>query len=487
MFDIMIIGAGISGTSIARELSRYKLKIGIIDKESDVANGSTKANSAIVHAGYDPKPGTLMAKYNALGNAMYENLCRELHVAFKKCGSLVLAFNNEEMKQINELYKRGLENRIPDLHIIGKEEVLSLEPNIQDNVIGALYSKTAGIVGPWELAIAMAEDAVLNGAELFLNEEVKSIKKIEKEFLITTDLKDLTTGKSLGKREYKTKKIINCAGVYADKIHNMICKESYKITPRKGEYYVMDKTQGTKIKRTIFQCPTNLGKGILLTPTVHGNLLVGPDSQDIEDKEDLSTSADRLAFVREHSLKSSDVINFRDSIRTFSGLRAEVDRGDFVIEEAKDIEGFYDVAGIKSPGLTAAPAIAIDVVEMIKKSDLEIERKEKLIAHTPHKIFMNLTQEEKEEYIKNDSSYGRMICRCEMITEGEIRDCIKRVIGARTIDAVKRRTRPGTGRCQGGFCGPRVQEIISRELGVKLEEIVLDKQGSYVLTEETKK
>lgn len=477
MYDILIVGAGISGASIARELSRYNLKIALLDKESDVSNGSTKANSAIVHAGYDPKPNTLMAKYNRLGNEMYEELCKELSVPFKKCGSLVIAFDNEDMKHIEELKERAKINGIKEVEIIGKEEIQKLEPNIQDNVIGALYAKTAGIVGPWELTIAMVEDAILNGVELHLDTKVSTIEKIDGGFSVSSE-----DGKN-----FRCKKIINCAGVYADDIHNMVGESSYKIKPRKGEYFVLDKNQGKKINRTIFQCPTPLGKGVLLTPTVHGNLLVGPDSQEVLDKEDISTSAEKLNRIKEIGMKSAKNIDFRDIVRTFSGLRAESTRGDFIIEEAKECIGFYDVAGIKSPGLTAAPAIAKDVVKLIADSDLKLIHKEEIKKRKGYTHFMDLPEAEKRELIKKDSRYGRVICRCEMITEGEIVEILHGPIKIRSVDSVKKRCRPGMGRCQGGFCGPRVQEIVSKETGISMEKVILDKEDSYILTEETKK
>lgn len=478
MYDILIVGAGISGASIARELSRYNLKIALVDKESDVSNGSTKANSAIVHAGYDPRPGTLMAKYNKLGNFMYEELCKELNVPFERCGSLVVAFNDGEMKHISELKKRAEINGVPGVEIINKEEIAKLEPNIQEGVIGALYAKTAGIVGPWELTIAMVEDAVLNGVELYLDTLIEFIEKRERIFIVKS-----SNGKIL-----KCKKIINCAGVYADEIHNMVCEKSYEIRPRKGEYLVLDKTEGIKIKRPIFQCPTEMGKGVLLTPTVHGNLLVGPDSQDIFDKEDLSTELERINYIKKVSMRSAKNIDFSEVIRAFSGLRAESTKGDFIIEEAAECSGFYDVAGIKSPGLTAAPAIAKYIVELIKNSDLELVPKDEkeIKIRKKYTNFMKLSNDEKMELIKENSKYGRVICRCEMITEGEIVEVLKGPIKIRSIDSIKKRCRPGSGRCQGGFCGPRVQEIISREREIPMEKVILDKENSYILTGEIK-
>lgn len=475
MKDVVVIGAGISGASVARELARYKLDVVVLERENDVSNGSTKANSAIVHAGYDAKEGSLMAKYNALGNAMFEKMCAELSVPFKKCGSLVLAFSEDEKEHLNLLMERGKINNIPEMSLINKEEIKKLEPHVSDEAIEALYAKTAGIVGPWELTIAMLENAVVNGVELEVNQEVTDIEKIDGGYRVITN-----------KGHFDTKMIINAAGVYADRIHNMIAEPTYKIKARRGQYFVMDKTQGELVNRTIFQCPTELGKGSLVTPTVHGNLLLGPDAQDMDDKEDLATTTEELDYVREHVVKSVEGLQFRETIRNFAGLRAESDRGDFIVEEAKDAPGFIDVGGIKSPGLTSAPAIGVDVAKMVSEKLGALENEE-FNPIRKQIIFMELNSEEKGEIIKKDPNYGRVICRCENITEGEIVDSIHRKVGATTVDGVKKRCRPGMGRCQGGFCGPRVQEILARELNKTLEEIVLDREDSYILTGATKK
>ncbi|HZJ99380.1 MAG TPA: NAD(P)/FAD-dependent oxidoreductase [Tissierellaceae bacterium] len=475
MYDVVIIGAGVIGTSIFRELTKYSLNVVILEKEKDVSMGTSKANSAIVHAGYDPKAGTLMAKYNVKGNEMFEDMCRELSVPFKRNGSLIIAFDDDDMKTIEELYENGKQIGVKGLQILNREEVLEKEPNLNKEIKGALYAPTGGIVGPFEYTIALAENGVANGGEIKLQKEVVSIEKNET-FKITTSDGDIV----------EAKYVINAAGLYGDKIHNLICEESFKITPRSGEYFVMDKSQGNIVSHTIFQCPSKLGKGILVTPTVHGNLLVGPDAIDIEDKEDMGTTGDGLSKVRKTSMRTTDKINFRESIRNFAGLRALPSTGDFIIEENDKVKGFIDVVGMKSPGLSSAPAIALGVVEILENAGCILEKNPKFNGNRKQIHFMELSSEEKAELIKKDPRYGRIICRCESITEGEIVDSIKRSFGVLSLDGVKRRCRPGMGRCQGGFCGPRVQEIIARECNVPLEDVVLEKDGSYILIGNTK-
>ncbi|MBS4959126.1 MAG: NAD(P)/FAD-dependent oxidoreductase, partial [Clostridium sp.] len=441
------------------------------EKENDVAMGASKANSAIVHSGYDPEPGTLMAKYNVEGNKMFDKLCKDLSVPFKRNGSLIIGFDEDDQKELEVLYNRGIQNGVEGVKLLSAEEVLEMEPNLNKDVKGALFCPTGGIVGAYEFTIALSENAIDNGGELRLNSKVIGIEKDEN-FKIKLENGNVVEAKF----------VVNAAGIYGDKIHNMVCEEDFKITPRKGEYYVLDKSQGRLFEKTIFQCPTKLGKGVLVTPTVHGNLLVGPDAIDTCDKDSVSTEYDGLAKVREVSLKTTNKVNFRENIRNFAGLRAIADKPDFIIGEAKDVKGFFDVAGIKSPGLSSAPAIAVDVVKMLGESGLALEKKDNFNEKREQVHFIELSPEEKANLIKKDSRYGRIICRCENITEGEIVDSINRTLGARTIDGVKRRCRPGCGRCQGGFCGPRVQEIISRETGMNIEEVLLDKNGSYIIS-----
>jgi glycerol-3-phosphate dehydrogenase len=477
MKDVLIVGAGVIGGSIARELSKYDLNIVVIDKETDVANGTTKANSAIVHAGYDAVEGTLMAKYNALGNSMFDKLSKELDFPFTRTGSIVVANSEEEREHLEGLLERGIENNIPGVKIVEKDELRVIEPKINDEAIAALLAPTAGIVGPWEMTIALMENAMDNGVVLDLNTEVLNIEKIEGGYRVVTN-----------KRDYEAKCVINASGVYADRIHNMVAEETFKIIPRRGQYFVLDKTQGGLVNHVIFQCPTKLGKGVLVTPTVHGNVLVGPDAEDLGDRENLGTTTERLDFVREHALKSIPELNFREGIRNFAGLRAQPSTNDFIVGEVEGAKGFIDVAGIKSPGLSSAPAIALDVVEIAKEILGDVKVNENFKANRrPHYEFISENAEKKAELIREDNRYGNMVCRCENITEGEIVDSIHRNVGATTVDGVKKRCRPGMGRCQGGFCGPKIQEILARELKISLEEVILDKADSYILTGETKK
>ncbi|QCX33678.1 NAD(P)/FAD-dependent oxidoreductase [Caloramator sp. E03] len=474
MYDVAIIGAGIVGTSIARELSKYDLNCVVIEKSNDIANGSTKANSGIVHAGYDAKEGTLKAKFNVLGNEMYEEICRELDVPYKKNGSLVLAFNDEEMRHIETLYERGLKNGVKELSIIDKNTVLSLEPNIQNNVIGALYAKTGGIVSPFELAIALAENANENGVEFMLSTQVINIYKDKDIFKIETNNGILDA-----------KYLVNAAGLFSDEINNMLGGEKFNIIPRRGEYCLFDKAVGNMVTRTIFQTPSSKGKGILVSPTVHGNLFVGPNAIEMDKKDDVSTTKEGLEEVLREGAKSVKNINPRDIITSFTGVRATPSTNDFVINVPT--RNAVNAAGIESPGLTASVAIAPYVVNLLENQGLKLIKKTNFIPKRKNtKLFINMSDDEKKRVLSLNSSYGRIICRCEHITEGDIINAIKRPLGARSVDGVKKRVRAGMGRCQGGFCMPRVVEILARELNIPLTEITKSDKGSYILTGETK-
>ena len=476
MYDVLIIGAGVIGGSIFRELTKYNLKVSVLEKENDVSMGTTKANSAIIHAGFDPNPESVVAKYNVRGNEMYEGICKELDVPFKRNGAMVVAFAEENMATLETLYKKGVKMGVKGLRLLNKEETLKKEPNLNDTVVGALYAPTSGIVCPFQYTIALFENAVSNGGELYLESEVVAIEKNDGIFFVKT--KD-------GK-EFKARYVVNAAGVYADEVHNMIAKEKFSIRPRTGEYIVFDKSQGRLFNSTIFPCPSKMGKGILVSPTVHGNLFIGPNAVDIDDKENKSTTQLGLDEIKKAANITTSKINYMESIRNFAGLRAISSTGDFIIEENDDVKGFIDVAGIKSPGLTCAPAIAEDVVRILKEAGLDLERKTNFISRRKQVRFMDLSLDERNELIKENPQYGNIVCRCESITDGEIVDAINRSFGQISIDGVKRRCRPGMGRCQGGFCSPKVLDIIAREKNISKEDVNLDKKDSFVLLEKTK-
>ena len=477
MYDVIIVGAGIAGACVARELSRYKLKVLLLEKDNDVACGTTKANSAIIHGGYDPKPGSLKAKFNVEGNPMFDKISEELSVPFKRTGSMVAAFTEDELKTVKELCARGEENGVTGLRILSAQETKEMEPNLNDDVKGALYAPSCGIICPFILTYAMVENAMDNGVELQVNQKVTAIRKDEDFFRVVTE-----------SGEFRSKYVVNCAGVYADEIYAMVTDDpGFKITPRRGQYYVLDKTAGSFVSMPVFQTPTKMGKGILVLPTVHGNLLVGPDSEDIDDKENLDTEKKRLDYIWEASQKTSTKIPFRSTINSFTGLRASADTGDFIIGESDRVKGFINVAGFESPGLTASPAVALHVVDIIRGLNGGLEEK---VDYNPRRRpvtwFNELSDEEKKEVIEKNPAYGRVICRCEMITEGEIVDAIHRSCGATTLDGAKRRARPGMGRCQGGFCSPRVIEILARELNIDALDVVKESKNSKILTGMTK-
>ena len=472
MYDVAIIGSGITGSACAYFLSKYRLKIAVIEKNNDVCCGTTKANSAIIHAGYDPHPETLMAKLNVKGSAMAKEICAKLDVPYNQIGSLVVAFSEEETKTVEELFERGNANGVPDLKILNRKELKEAEPMISDEALCALYAPSAAIVNPWEYGLAMAETAVRNGAEVLLESEVTSIKKENGVFKITA-----------GEKEIEAKYVINAAGVNCDDVHNMIAPPKFRVIPSAGEYYLLDKSEGKRARHVIFQCPNKDGKGVLVSPTVHGNLIVGPNA-DARDKDDTSTKTRCLDFVREKAVKSVPSINFRENIRNFTGVRAATDIDDFIIEFA--CEGFLDLAGIKSPGLSAAPAIAELAVKMLGESGLALEEKESFTDERTHLRFKHLSNEEKNNAVKKNSAYGRVICRCETITEGEIIDALNSPIPPVSLDGIKRRAGTGMGRCQGGFCGPKVFEIMAKYKNEPFEAVLQDNTGSVILTGKTK-
>lgn len=476
MYDIAIIGAGVTGAMTARELSKYNLKIALLEKCNDVAMGATKANSGIVHAGFDAAEGSLMAKMNVKGCALMPETCEKLHVPYKNNGSLVVAFSAEEMEHLNVLYNRGVANGVPELKILSKEELLELEPNLNPDSFGALYAPTAGIVCPYELTIAATECAVTNGVEFIRNCEVTAVE---------TNADSIALETTQGRIEAKY--IINAAGVYSDEIARMAGDDTISITARKGEYFLLDRATGSLVSHTIFQCPSKMGKGILVSPTVDGNLLMGPTAEDIDDKSNVNTTNSGLNDVKKYAVKSVPSVNARNAITSFTGLRAHAAAHEFIIGVSEKNSRLINAAGIESPGLTSAPAIAEYIGDIVKSvfGELEVKADYDNTREAPVR-FRHMSDEERAELIKKNSAYGRIICRCETITEGEIIDAIKAPAGARDVDGVKRRTRAGMGRCQGGFCGSKVVEILARELGCEVNEITKTGKNSKILFEKTK-
>ncbi len=472
MYDVIIIGGGVTGTAIARELSQYKLKILLLEKHADICEGTTKANSAIIHGGFDAKPGSFKAKFNVRGNALVRELAPKLQFHFKQTGSLVVAFSDEEVEAVNELYKRGLENKVPDMEIWDKDKILREEPNLSSEARSALFCGSAGIVCPFSMTYAFMENAMENGAELLTEAEVSGIQKQEDGFLLST-----------AKGEFKTKYLVNAAGLYADAIAAMVGDYDYKIKPRKGEYRVLDKNCGDIVKHVIFQAPTKMGKGILVSPTYDKNIIAGPTAEDIDDKEDTSTTLFGINKIDKFAKKSVPSLDFRKTIRTFTGVRACPSTGDFMVYASKNAKGFIHAGGIESPGLTSAPAIAEYIRELLAELMPSLEKKSDYKA-TREAIpqFAHLPVEKQAELIKENPLYGHVICRCETVTEAEILAAIHRPGGAKTVDGIKRRVRPGTGRCQGGFCAPRILEILSRELNVPTEKILKSTTGTEMVT-----
>jgi glycerol-3-phosphate dehydrogenase len=475
-YDFAIIGAGVSGAWIAYELSKYECSVVVLEKENDVCEGTSKANSAIVHAGFDPIPGSLMAKLNVRGNELIRSLHKEMSIPFRQVGSLVVAFNEEGLEAIKKLYERGVANGVPELKLLSKEETLAREKHLSQSCLGSLYAPTAGVCSPFELTAAPMDLAIENGVTLFRGYELKKVerKKDEKgnDVLILNDELEIST-------------VINASGVHADKVAAMFGDTSFKIYPRKGEYSLLDNNVGYLTSTVIFQPPTSSGKGILVTPTVDGNILVGPTAQDVDDADDVTTTSAGQKVVFESARISVPEVSERDVITSFAGVRAVSDyKNDAGVADFKigfsSASGLYNVVGICSPGLSAAPAIGEYVVGELEAKGLVGKKKANFKSKRNVVRFMELSDEEKLAAIKRNPLYARVICRCESVTEGEIVDCIHRPCGAVDMDGVKRRVRAGMGRCQSGFCGPRVMEILSRELKIPYTAVTKFGKGSWM-------
>ena len=460
MYDVIIIGAGVTGCAVARYLSRYQGSALVLERAEDVCCSTSKANSAIIHAGFDAAHGSLMAKMNVQGSRMLPELAKELDFPFRTNGSLVVCMSEEDMHRLLALYENGVKNGVEGLEIVDAQRLHELEPNVSKNAVAALWAPTGGIVCPFNMTIALAENANANGVDFRFNTKVTGFTRGEESWTVHTEQGD-----------FRTRYVVNAAGVYADVLHNMVSARKLHITPRRGDYCLLDKQVGGFVSHTVFQLPGKLGKGVLVSPTVHGNIIVGPTAIDIEDRDGTNTTAAGLEELIAKAGISVDNLPIRQTITSFAGLRAHEDHHEFVIGEAEDAPGFVDCAGIESPGLTSAPAIGLTVAELLREK-LGLRKKEDFIATRKGLLDpKSLTKEAYQALIRENPAYGQIICRCEQVTEGEIIDAIRRPLGARSLDGVKRRTRAGMGRCQAGFCSPRVMEILARELGVSQAEI----------------
>ncbi|WP_130836428.1 NAD(P)/FAD-dependent oxidoreductase [Lachnoclostridium sp. Marseille-P6806] len=476
MYDVIIIGAGVTGCAVARELARRERSVAVLERGLDVCEGTSKANSGIVHAGHDAHPGTWKARFNVEGSLLMEELSKELDFPYRRNTSLVIGFDEEDRRTLEGLLAQGLENGVKGLELWDGSRVREKEPQLSDAVTCALYCPTGGIVDPFLLTVALAENACVGGVSFFFGEEVTELCRAGEGFVLKT-----ARGGS-----YETRAVVNAAGVYADVFHNMVSEDKVHITPRKGEYLLMDKKTTGFVNATIFQCPTKMGKGILVTPTVHGNLLLGPTSEDIADKENTETTAAGLEEVLAKAGLSAKELPVRQVITSFTGLRAHSDNGDFIVGEAADCPGFFDAAGIESPGLTSAPAIGRYLAERINERFPAPEKTDFIAVRKGIPCMADADPEERKRLVAENPLYANVVCRCELVTEGEIVEAIRRPVGAKTLDGIKRRVRAGMGRCQAGFCTPKQMEILARELGVEEEAIVKSGPGARLLTGYTK-
>lgn len=475
MYDAVIIGGGAVGCAVARYLSRYRLSICLVERGEDVCVGTSKANSAICHAGFDAPVGSAKARFNVEGSRMMEGLSQELDFPYRRCGSLVLCFDEAELPHLRELLERGVQNGVEGLEILDRAALRALEPAVSDKAVAALWAPTGAVLCPFGMTIALAENAAANGCAFRFDTEVARIERRDGFFRLHT-----------GGDCIDTRVVISAAGVYGDALHNQLCADKLTIVPRRGEYCLLDRTCGQLVQHTIFQLPSAMGKGVLVTPTVHGNLLVGPTAVDQPDKDRTATTAEGLRSVAETAAKSVENLPMRDVITSFAGLRAHLSgpEDDFIVGESTD--GFFEAVGIESPGLSSAPAIGRYLAELAA-AKLHAAEKEDFIAQRrdmPHPREMDFAS--RQDLIARDPAYGQVICRCEGVTEGEIRDAIRRVPGARSLDGVKRRVRAGMGRCQGGFCGPKVMELLSRELHVPITALTKGGGESRLLAGRTK-
>ena len=476
MLDVVIIGAGVSGAFIARKLARYELNVLLLERESDVGNVTSNANSAIVHSGYDPVPGTLKALLNVRGNKMFDEIADELDVHFNRCGSLTVAVSDEQLQALKELEKRSEQNGVP-VKLLTPSEVLEMEPNVSKEVRGALFAPTAGVIDPFNLVVHCVENAVDNGVKLALNEEVIDIKDLGDHFEVITK-----------KNKYETKVVINASGLYSDKIASMVEDIDWKLIPRKGEYFVLDHFDDSFNNHTLFPLPSAKGKGVLVSLTSSHNYIVGPSSEPIDDVEDFATDSLTLSEIRRQATEIVPGIPFNQVIRVFSGIRPTSTRHDFIIEPSKKNERFINVAGIESPGLVSSPAIAEYVFENYVSKLFNLVEKKNFNPRVRRYVRLNeLSVMERNELVKQNPEYGKVVCSCEKVSLGEIKDLLSRSVPPHTVKGVKRRCRAGFGKCQGGFCSPVVALTLAKHYGVSPTEIRWDKEESNILVSEVKR
>lgn len=470
--DILIIGSGITGCATARELSRYLASVIVLDRGFDIADGATKANSGLVHAGYDAEPGTRKAYYNVLGAAMYPSLCADLNIPYRRNGALVVALNESDRTVIGRLKARGDANGVTGLEILERDSILSVEPLLNPGVVCALSVPSGAIVSPYETAFALADDAAINGVSFRFNENVLTVSRL------TDGRFSVSTASEL----FICRVLVNCAGASGAIIHNQLSDDKYQMIHRRGQYYLLDRNVHPLFSHTIFQCPSVMGKGVLITPTVHGNLLLGPTAEDIADPADTSTTSDGLEEIIRKASLIWPGLSVKSNITNFSGVRAHLTQNDFVVGPCNGCPGYFEAIGIESPGLSSAPAIGLDLAGMIADF-LNLSQKSDIVPYpSVSKPFHDMNNEERSDAIRSDPDYGQIVCRCETVTEAEIRAAIRRPVGARSIDGVKRRTRAGMGRCQGGFCSPRVAAILAEELRVPLQSITKNGGNSFLLS-----
>ena len=468
--NIVIIGGGVIGCATARELSAFEADILLVERTADVSEGSSKANSGLVHAGYDAVPGSQKAKFNVQGSRMFEAMCREVNAPYVKNGAMVLAFDEQQVETLRELKEQGEQNGVDGLEIISREQVLALEEHTNPDVVAALLVKNGAITAPYELTFALADHAKVNGVEFQMNTEVRQMEKTEHGFLLRTNRGDI-----------EADCVVNCAGIGSGELHNQLSPRKVRIIPRKGEYYLFDHEIKPMFSYTMFQTPTPMGKGVLVTPTVHRNIMLGPTAKDIADGTDVSTTKEALRMIREKSTLTWPMESLKTVITTFAGVRAHEADGDFIVGAVEGAKGAYEAVGIESPGLSSSPAIGLYLAELIAQDFQLTKKKERVPAPVRPKPFSEMTNEERLEAYQRDPAYGAVVCRCEQVTEAEVRAAIRRPVGATTVDGIKRRIRAGMGRCQGGFCSPRVMEILSEELGVDLMQVTKSGGGSRVL------